>query len=48
MILPLTNIEALKTIIARNQEEFSRMPGNAAKTFEQKSKDTAQSSIEQH
>jgi hypothetical protein len=38
------NMEALKTIIERNNDDvkaFSRMAVNAAKTFEQTSKDTA-------
>jgi hypothetical protein len=38
------NMEALKTIIERRKDdvkEFSRMAVNAAKTFEQTSKDAA-------
>jgi hypothetical protein len=45
------NMEALKTIIERRKDdvkEFSRMAVNAAKTFEQTSKDTAQAFVQQY
>jgi hypothetical protein len=47
----VANMEAINTFVQRKKddvEEFSRLAVNAAKTFEQTSRDTANASIQQY